>query len=101
MKTKVVFRKWISGAGIIALFPQIPSDIHGHYCQSYEHVGQHGAASPDLGHITQPATPDEYRGLQNELERLGYDLDIRTRITAKDTAMRYAAARKPDLEPVA
>ena len=38
--TKVVFRKWYGeGGGILALFPEMPADIYGHTCGSYEHIG--------------------------------------------------------------
>ena len=39
---RVVFRRWRDGAGVIALFPELPADMHGLCCDSYEHVGQHG-----------------------------------------------------------
>ena len=43
--TKVVFRQWRSKPHeIIALFPEVPADLDGYTCMSYEHVGQHGAA---------------------------------------------------------
>jgi hypothetical protein len=31
-------------ATVIALFPEIPADIEGRYCLSYEHFGKRGAA---------------------------------------------------------
>jgi hypothetical protein len=37
--TPVVFRKWKDSGTVIALFPELPSDIHGSYCVAYEHVG--------------------------------------------------------------
>ena len=44
-KTKVIFRKLKDG-DIIALFPELPGDMNPyHTCESYMHVGQHGAAS--------------------------------------------------------
>lgn len=93
-RTKVIFRSWLSGAGIIALFPQEPSDRFGHYCSSYEHVGQHGAASPDLNHATRLATPEEYAPLFAKLTRLGYRLAIGKKVTARDNAIRRQAALK-------
>ena len=41
-KDVVVFRKWRNGFGVIALFPEIPADLYGYYCESYESIGQHG-----------------------------------------------------------
>ena len=93
-KTKVVFRKWRKreGEGIIALFPEIPADLSGYLCQSYQHVGQHGAASYDKlvsvqNAPTVPATPEEYADLKEELESIGYVLEVRRRCTP---AMRKA-----------
>ena len=39
----VVFRRWQNG-DVIALFPELPADLYGEYCDAYEHVGQHGGA---------------------------------------------------------
>ncbi len=82
--TKVVFRVWkgTSGAGfkgqVIALFPE-EDEGHG-FCNSYEHVGQHGSADYRLViSRTKPATPAEYEALRQELESIGYDLEIRAR----------------------
>ena len=80
-KTIVVFRKFKDGE-IIALFPDIPETYPGD-CQSYLHVGQHGAANYAylVRYITTPATPEEYADLQEELTSIGYNLDIKKRIT--------------------
>ena len=80
--TRVMFRHWpkSQGAGIIALFPDIPSDPVGRYCLSYEHVGQHGGADyHGMIGSTRPATPGEYEPLRQELESIGYDLKIQSR----------------------
>lgn len=80
--TRVVFRRWpkSQGGGIIALFPDIPSDLAGRFCLSYEHVGQHsGADYRGMIGSTRPAAPFEYRPLQDELTSIGYDLKIRSR----------------------
>jgi len=91
-KTKVVFRKWNNG-NVIALFPEVPHDQYGHYCLSYEHVGQHGAASPDtLTLLTTKPRPEEYAELKAELERIGYILEVRSRITSQMHAKRRASA---------
>jgi len=37
-------RRWRNTGDIIALFPELPSDYQGIYCDAYEHVGQHGGA---------------------------------------------------------
>ena len=92
MKTKVIFRKWQNG-DIIALFPEDPSDVHGRYCNSYMHVGQHGGADYGLINTTKPATPTEYKDLARELRQIGYKLDIRKRATYAMHEKRREAAR--------
>lgn len=93
MATKVIFRKFRDG-DVIALFPEIPADILGHNCQSYMHVGQHGAADPHLSGRTAPATPEEYADLMNELTRIGYDglVVVRRMTRAMDERRRAAVA---------
>jgi hypothetical protein len=92
MKTKVVFRVWKDTGDVIALFPELPADKWGHYCDSYEHVGQHGAASPNLVSHTSPAQPEEYAALASELRQIGYDLDIRAKVSAAMHRKRAAEA---------
>lgn len=82
--TTVVFRFWKDhhkggyGDGVLALFPEVSH--HGAYCDSYEHVGQHGGADYDLCiAATRPATPAEYAALKAELEGRGYTLTVRQR----------------------
>lgn len=76
---RVVFRKWKSNGGIIALFPDLPFDNRGNIT-SYEHVGQHGAASTILfGAYTVAAKPREYAELLRELKQIGYSLRVVTR----------------------
>ena len=76
MSTPVIFRQYSDGE-IIALFPATPGGQFGE-CQSYLHVGQHGAA--DYGHAvrtTRPARPEDHADLQAELVDIGYgDLKI-------------------------
>ena len=74
-KDVVVFRKWKNGFGVIALFPEIPTDLYGRYCESYEHVGQHGGADyQGVVMNTRPANTVESADLAEELRIIGYDL---------------------------
>lgn len=76
-KDLVVFRKWKDGFGVIALFPEIPADLYGRYCESYEHVGQHGGA--DYWGVvmnSRPANKEESADLAEELTRIGYQLRV-------------------------
>lgn len=62
--TPVVFRKWKNNGGIIALFPSIPANDNPSMCMSYEHIGQHGAASILLSQAaTVPATDRDFADL--------------------------------------
>jgi len=81
-KTAVIFRKF-HGGDIIALFPYEIWGNHGNgivTIASYEHVGQHGGASIGLVNTTKPAKPGEYAELASELERIGYNLEIKQRV---------------------
>lgn len=71
---RVIFRIWPNG-DVIALFPDIETGLFS--CNSYEHVGQHGAA--DYRHVverTKQATIAEYADLAVELTRIGYNLRV-------------------------
>ncbi len=64
------------------MFPELPSDEFGSLCTAFQHVGQHCAADYH-GCIaaSDPAAPDDYRDLFEELERRGYILSVRQRAT--------------------
>lgn len=87
--TKVIFRMWPNG-DCIAFFPDLPGDIDPFTCMSYEHSGQHGAASVSIPNL-RPAIPQEYAGLKQELEGRGYRLEVVKRFTSKNLANRRAA----------
>ncbi len=73
--TKVVFRRF--EGDIIALFPEIAATLDPCHCQSYMHLGQHGAA--DYYKVltsSKPVTDQEAGSLKEELEGLGYKLTI-------------------------
>lgn len=89
---KVIFRKWNDGE-VIALFPEIAVDSIGYNCQSYIHIGQHGAASPHvILRDTKPAAPDEYKNLYNELVKIGYNLRVikRFRYSSQQIRMKMS-----------
>lgn len=73
---KVCFRKFPEG-DVIALFPGMIETKSG-MINSFQHLGQHGAASPELIQGLQPATAQEYAPLLKELESkpYGYELEI-------------------------
>jgi hypothetical protein len=70
----VVFRRWKNGS-LIALFPELPADIHGRYCDAYEHVGQHGGADYfGVIRATRPCSLNEAADLITELRTIGHEL---------------------------
>jgi hypothetical protein len=90
----VVFRRWRDSGDVIALFPEIPADIFGDFCEAYEHIGQHGAA--DYGVViqaTMPVEPEDATGLANELTQIGYNLRPIRRASWKHHDKRRADAR--------
>ena len=70
----VIFRKFPEG-DVIALFPNMIDDSEGNIT-SYQHVGQHSGASPELINKLDHATEKEYRPLADELINIGYNLVI-------------------------
>jgi len=76
--TRVVFRKWKETGDILALFPDIPDDVEGLYCTSYERIGQHGGATYSYCiEQTTPASQEEYASLKEELESEPYNYKLK------------------------
>ncbi len=74
-RVAAVFRKWPGTGDVIALFPELPADANGWFCDSYEHVGQHGGADyQGVIFQTVAASPAESAALALELKQLGYQL---------------------------
>ena len=85
---KTVFRVYPDGE-VIALFPQIAAQVGGYLCQSYMHVGQHGATDTNIVvRQTKLATKKEYQVLLQELEQIGYNPIVAKRCTYKDLQIR-------------
>lgn len=92
----VIYRRWKgnNGGDIIALFPEIPSDIYGRFCLSYEHVGQHGGADfYGVVQATKPVSLEDAADLFRELEQIGYILRPIKRASFKVHEARRATAR--------
>lgn len=93
--TAVVFRKWKDNGQIIALFPELPSDLYGFYCDSYMHVGQHGGADYfGVVQHTTLATRKQSAALARELRRIGYRLKSIRRASRRRHELRRQAARR-------
>ena len=97
--TIVIFRRFPDG-DVIALFPCLPAECLDPWpCQSYMHVGQHGAADPLIVHDTRPAQPPEYASLKAELEQHGYRLIVRRRFPCDAYAHRRASLNLSGVQP--
>lgn len=82
--TVVIFRRWPKreGGEVFALFPYDIATLHGHV-SSYEHIGQHASADLQLCiNATTPASliEEDTHALHEELERIGYKLEIKQRV---------------------
>ena len=92
-ETLVIFRRWRDTGGIIALFPELPSDYHGRFCDAYEHVGQHGGADyHGVLQVTRAVSVHEARDLITELTRIGYRLKPTKRASQRVHESRRATA---------
>lgn len=69
----VYFRKFPDG-DTIALWNDNSTNIG--FISSYQHIGQHSEASPELIDELETASPEEYRPLLAELETRGYVVTI-------------------------
>ena len=91
MKTAVIFRTYKKEGDVIALFPELPADSSRHHCLSYQSIGQHGAASCCIDPDTRPATKQEAATLANQLRLIGYQLEVRKRLSRAMDSRRFAA----------
>jgi len=95
---KVVLRTWEDGS-VIALWPAVPANQSGTFCQSYEHIGQHGAA--DYNHVIAHTKPhfQELAGkyLWDELIEIGYNPILIQRATPQlHKHRKWVAQHSPD-----
>lgn len=92
--TLVEFRRWRDNGDIIALFPELPADYQGRFCDAYEHVGQHGGADyQGVVGATKPVALEDAGDLIQELERIGYRLKPIKRASYRVHEARRATAR--------
>lgn len=91
MRTSVIFRTYKKGGDVIAIFPELPADSSRYHCLSYQSIGQHGAASCCIDPDTRPSTKEEVETLSRELRQIGYDLDVRRRLSRAMDSRRIAA----------
>ena len=92
--TLVVFRRWRDNGDIIALFPELPADYQGRFCDAYEHVGQHGGADfHGVIQATKAVSVEDAADLIQELQRIGCVLRPIKRASYKQHEARRATAR--------
>jgi hypothetical protein len=76
--TPVVFRVWLSrglGHDVFALFPTLPADYTGRYCDSYGYGGHAAADYHGYVRLSRPARADECERIIRELtQTYGYQL---------------------------
>jgi hypothetical protein len=91
--TIVVFRRWKDCGDVIALFPELPADHNGYYCDAYEHVGQHGGADYyGVIRATEPVSRSAAASLMHELTLIGYRLLVKERASRQMHEQRRATA---------
>jgi RecA-family ATPase len=76
-KTKVIFLINETNGELFAFFPEenyntYPSDLR----TSYAHIGQHSPCSIEYANESRKATEEEYKELKEELDGIGYNLDL-------------------------
>lgn len=94
--TPVVLRVWKDkSGGVFALFPTLPSDEYGHYCDSYDSAcGHSGADYWGCIKATRQATPEESADLLTELRRHGYRPCVVTKASSFMHKMRVEEAKR-------
>ena len=93
--TPVIFRKWKDTGTTIALFPELPADLNGSFCDAYEHIGQHGGADYfGVVQHTLPASRNESTALARELRRIGYRLKVMRRASRRQHQRRRHVAEQ-------
>jgi len=81
-KTKVLFllepKQDDQPRDIFAYFPEIYHNKmnNSKMLTCYAHIGQHSACHQDYANECKPATPEQYKDLFNELEGIGYNLEV-------------------------
>ena len=83
----VIFRIDKSKSGFkepFAIFPTLPGTPDFWTCTYYVELGGHGSGDVQyMINYTRPALPDEYAHLKTALERIGYRMVVRKKISYK------------------
>lgn len=96
--TNVIFLKheFNGNDDVYAFFPDEKFDSEGNYA-SYSHIGQHSACSLDYVKESTPASPEEYADLKNELEGLGYNLNVETSLNESTKRIKKVIKEKKEI----
>lgn len=79
MKTKVLFLYNKKNDDLFAFFPEEyynKEHLGERFLTCYAHIGQHSACNSDYAKECKEATKEEYNDLKEELESIGYELEI-------------------------
>lgn len=88
-KDRVIFKLTPGDRQVIAFLPDyqeiafLPDYQEYTQIMCYMHMGQHGTASLEFYWECTPARPDQYAALKAELESIGYNLDVKRRLSSK------------------
>ena len=75
-KTKVDFRMDNADIDYPDVFPEEYSDVEHKYMTCYAHAGQHSGCEKSFYLDLPKATPKQYADLKQELESIGYNLEV-------------------------
>ncbi len=86
--TKVLFLVNEAEDDTYAVMPHLTGTLDPHTMTGYAHVGQHSAVHMEYVADSRLATPEEYASLKNELEGIGYVLDVQQYTGQEDFEIR-------------
>lgn len=75
IKTQFLFEK-DSDTEVFAFFPEMDYNDTPGLKTCYAHIGQHSACHIDYAAECKPAGPEHYQQLKEELESIGYELEV-------------------------
>jgi hypothetical protein len=85
---EIIFKKDKKTNEVVAFMPYDFQTWEGMFT-CYAHVGQHSRACYDYYLSCKPATEEEYKPLLEELQQIGYNVEIRKRINATKFRKAY------------
>jgi hypothetical protein len=74
-KTQFLFER-NSNTEVFAFFPEMDYNDTPGLKSCYAHIGQHSACHIDYAVECKPAGPEHYQQLKEELENIGYELEV-------------------------